>query len=77
MSGCGIQAAGTVELYFYGEIAAGERMALERHLPGCAECRAALEELSLIRAALGTRPGVSAPPGGDWSAFMEIGRAHV
>lgn len=70
MSACGIQAAGTVELYFYGEIAAGDRIALERHLPGCAECRAALEELSLIRAALGTRPDVSAPPGGDWSAFM-------
>lgn len=70
MSACAIQAAGTVELYFYGEIDAAGRMALERHLTGCAECRAALEELALIRAALGSRPDVAAPADGDWSGFM-------
>ena len=70
MSVCHVQAAGTVELYFYGELNDRDRAALERHAAGCAECRRALEELTVIRAALDARPDVSAPPGGDWSAFM-------
>ena len=70
MSVCHVQASGTVELYFYGELNDRDRAALERHAAGCAECRRALEELTVIRAALDARPDVSAPPGGDWSAFM-------
>jgi len=67
---CDLQAAGTIELYFYGELPAGERAAVKAHLNGCAECRAVLEDLSVIRAALASRPGVAAPLGGDWSGFM-------
>lgn len=70
MSVCHVHASGTVELYFYGELSERDRTALERHAAGCFECRRALEELAAIRAALDARPGVSAPPGGDWSAFM-------
>ena len=62
--------SGAVELYFYGELIPAEREAFERHLAGCGPCRSALEELDTIRAALAARPAVSAPPDGDWSAFM-------
>jgi Putative zinc-finger len=67
---CDLQAAGTIELYFYGELQELERVAVRAHLSGCAECRAALEDLSVIRAALARRPDVATPPGGDWSGFM-------
>ena len=67
---CDLQAAGTIELYFYGELPQGERAAVTAHLNECGECRAALEDLSVIRAALASRPGVAAPLGGDWSGFM-------
>ena len=67
---CDRQAAGTIELYFYGELPQGERAAVKAHLNGCTECRAALEDLSVIRAALANRPDVATPPGGDWSGFM-------
>ena len=67
---CDAQTSGTTELYFYGELTPAERDAFERHLAGCELCRCALEELATIRAALAARPAVSAPPDGDWSAFM-------
>lgn len=67
---CGIQAAGTIDLYFYGELPLGERAAIQEHLGGCGECRQALEDLSVIRAALAVRSDVATPSGGDWSAFM-------
>jgi hypothetical protein len=70
MSTCTVQASATLDLYFYGELTGVEREAVERHLPGCAECRLALEELTVIRAALESQPVVSAPPGEDWSRFM-------
>jgi hypothetical protein len=70
MTTCDVHASGDIELYFYDELAAGEREAIERHLPACADCRAALDELRVIREALAERPIVSAPPSGDWSAFM-------
>ena len=70
MTRCDVQASGAIELHFYGESSAGERASVERHLSGCAECRRALEEMSIIRSALSARPGVSSPPGEDWSAFM-------
>ena len=70
MTTCEVQLSGAVDLYFYDELAAGERLELERHLRACDECRTALEDLRTIRAALATRPDVSAPPGGDWSSFM-------
>ncbi len=70
MTQCWRHASGTVELYFYGELADADRDAVERHIVKCAECRQALEELEVIRAALDTRPDVAAPPEGDWSRFM-------
>ena len=70
MTACHVQASGTIELYFYGELMPGDRAAVERHLRGCSECRRALDELATIRAALAARPAVSAPPVGDWSGFM-------
>jgi Putative zinc-finger len=71
MNRCEHAASGAVELYFYGELAPGERSMLEAHLPACAECRHALEELSLIRTSLAVRPTVASPPGGDWRVFMD------
>jgi Putative zinc-finger len=67
---CEVQAVGTIELYFYGELPLAERAGLEAHVKHCAECRAALQDLSVIRAALAMRPDVATPPGGDWSGFM-------
>lgn len=67
---CHVQAGGTIELYFYGELPLSERGAVEAHIAQCPECRATLEDLSVIRAALAVRPDVATPPGGDWSGFM-------
>ena len=67
---CHLQASGTIELYFYGELPLGERAEVQAHIGQCAECRAALDDLSVIRAALAVRPDVATPPGGDWSGFM-------
>jgi len=70
MSGCKLQASGAIELYFYDELESADRASVEQHVSSCAECRRAFEELSMIRAALSTRPLVEAPPTGDWTAFM-------
>jgi anti-sigma factor RsiW len=70
MTICHLQAAGTIELYFYGELDAPARTDVERHLATCAECRQALDDMRTIQEALATRPDVSTPPGGDWSGFM-------
>lgn len=70
MTGCPRIESGNVELYFYDELAELERASMARHLASCSDCRQALDELTTIRAALSTRPIVSAPPGGDWSGFM-------
>ena len=67
---CEVQAGGAIDLYFYGELDAGARERVDRHLAACGSCRQALQELEEIRAALDMRPAVSAPPGDDWSAFM-------
>jgi hypothetical protein len=67
---CELQTAGTIDLYFYGELPIADRAAVQAHISGCAECRQALEDLSVIRAALARRPDVATPPGGDWSGFM-------
>lgn len=67
---CDVQASGAIELYFYGELTLAQRDAVEQHAAGCAYCRQSLQELAEIRAALAARPVVSAPPAGDWSAFM-------
>ena len=67
---CHVHASGTIDLYFYGELPLDERAGIEAHLARCAECRAALDDLSVIRAALAVRPDVATPPGGDWSGFM-------
>jgi hypothetical protein len=70
VTSCELHASGTIELYFYGELIPAEQDACARHLATCELCRNALGELATIRAALAARPVVSAPPGGEWSAFM-------
>ncbi|HJR61502.1 MAG TPA: zf-HC2 domain-containing protein [Vicinamibacterales bacterium] len=71
MSVCTVQDAGTIELYFYGELEGAERARIDDHLRQCRECSGALEELKVIRVALSARPDVSGPPSGDWSVFMQ------
>jgi hypothetical protein len=70
MSICFVQAAGTIELYFYGELGPAARAETEAHLARCEACRRALADLDVIRTALASRPAVAAPPGGDWTGFM-------
>ncbi|MBW8894847.1 MAG: hypothetical protein JF613_01490, partial [Acidobacteria bacterium] len=67
---CQRYGSGDLELYFYDELSTQIRQDLGQHLAGCADCRAALEELHAIRTALASRPDVSAPASGDWSKFM-------
>lgn len=67
---CGRQRSGDLELYFYDELAPDTRAEIDRHLSVCGDCRAALDELHAIRAALAARADVSAPASGDWSPFM-------
>jgi hypothetical protein len=67
---CHLQASGTIELYFYNELPPDERAEVQAHIGRCAECHAALDDLTVIRAALAVRPDVATPPGGDWSGFM-------
>jgi putative zinc finger protein len=67
---CQRQRSGDLDLYFYDELASGTRAEVDRHLSVCGDCRAALDELHAIRAALATRADVSTPASGDWSPFM-------
>jgi len=67
---CERHASGDLELYFYDELSSAKRADAEQHLSSCADCRATLDELHSIRAALASRPDVSAPASADWSAFM-------
>jgi hypothetical protein len=70
MTRCDVQASGAIELYFYDELDRTTRGVVEDHVRECTECAHALEELRVIRAALGSRPDVSAPASGEWSGFM-------
>jgi hypothetical protein len=74
---CDIERAGSIALYFYGELAETERAELRRHLHTCATCRHALDDLAAISAVLATTRPAMAPSGGDWSAFMSRLRARV
>jgi hypothetical protein len=67
---CEVQSRGAIELYFYGELSATEHAGIQAHLLTCIECRQALRDLQMIRAALAARPEVDAPAGDDWSGFM-------
>lgn len=69
-TGCPMQQSGAVELFFYDELDGAARERMSAHLRECRECATALDELRMIRAALASRPDVSAPPVGDWSGFM-------
>lgn len=71
MSTCNLQEAGTIELYFYGELEPAAHASVLTHLSGCRECAQALEELQLIRTALSERPDIAGPASGDWTAFMD------
>jgi len=77
MTGCPRIESGSVELYFYDELEQVERASMARHLASCGECRQALDELTTIRAALASRPIVSAPLGEDWTGFMTRLKAAV
>jgi hypothetical protein len=68
--GCDLEASGTIELYFYGELPPPEQHEVQRHIRACAACESALGDLSAIRQALAARRSIAAPPGGDWSGFM-------
>jgi hypothetical protein len=70
MTACELCITPDVEMYFYGELDAVDRLRVERHLRACADCRQRLDDLHAIRAALAARPAVQAPPAGDWSGFM-------
>ncbi len=52
MTICHLQATGTIELYFYGELEASARIDVDQHLTTCADCRQALEDMRTIQAAL-------------------------
>lgn len=70
MTTCLVQASGSIELYFYGELDDVSRHKTEQHLRVCGQCRQALNELAIIRSALSTRPDVAGPAGGDWAPFL-------
>lgn len=57
-----------VELYFYDELPAGERRAMDAHLRDCESCSRSLADLRAIEAALESRSG--ARPEDGWTAFM-------
>ena len=67
---CEMHASSDLELYFYHELSSEKREEVSGHVSSCQDCRAALEELHAIRAALASRPDISAPASGDWSQFM-------
>lgn len=67
---CERHASGDLELYFYDELSSERREEVGRHVSGCQDCRATLDELHAIQEALALRPDVSAPATGDWSQFM-------
>jgi anti-sigma factor RsiW len=70
MTVCELFDSPDIELYFYDELDAADRVRVDAHLRGCAACRQRLEDLRAIRRALASRPAVDAPPAGDWSGFM-------
>ena len=70
MTACDVHASGAIELYFYDELDAAERQAVDEHLQSCSHCRIVLADLATIRNALAERPVVSSPPDGDWSGVM-------
>ena len=70
MTACELRDTPDIEMYFYGELDAVDRLRVERHARACGDCRQRLDDLCAIRAALAARPAVQAPPAGDWSGFM-------
>jgi hypothetical protein len=68
---CDRSPSGTIELYFYDELPAPERLETERHLQGCRSCQAVLEDLAVLADALASAPVVDAPLRDDWSGFMQ------
>jgi hypothetical protein len=70
MTACELRETPDVEMFFYGELDAVDRLRVDRHVRACADCRQRLDDLHAIRAALAARPAVQAPPAGDWSGFM-------
>ncbi len=67
---CDHAESAAVERHFYDEMPPDRRVEMAAHVARCRDCTAALDDLKVIRSALGSRPDVSAPMSGDWSAFM-------
>jgi anti-sigma factor RsiW len=52
-----------ISVYLDEELQGNERIALESHVQGCAECGAALQDMRSLRAAFANRPRYQAPYG--------------
>ena len=70
MTRCALFDSPDIELYFYGELDAADRMRVDAHLHVCEACRQRLEDLRAIRCALAARQVIDAPDASDWSGFM-------
>jgi len=57
-----------------GELEAGERAALEAHLPTCAGCRQALEDQQQLARAFAALPAVAPPPDFEARFWARIAR---
>ena len=70
--------AGRLSEYVDGELDAADRVALEQHVNGCADCRGAVTELRRVREWLRSdaiRP-TDAPSRAEWLAIRERFRRH-
>jgi len=65
-----IRASRRLSAYLDGELAPGERLAVERHLGCCPRCAARLQDLGRLRGALRSLPR-SAPPEDGWIRLRE------
>lgn len=65
-----LSASRCLSAYLDGELAPGERLAVERHLGRCPRCAARLEDLGRLRGTLRSLPR-SAPPEDGWSRLRE------
>ena len=71
MSACDRLEPGTIEQYFYGELAPDDLSRVEDHLRACPSCREQIADLHAVSDALAQHRMVDAPPAGAWSGFMQ------
>ena len=70
MSVCELFASADVELYFYDELDAVDRVRVEMHLRSCEPCRQRLEDSARDPARPRVAAGGRRAAAGDWSGFM-------